>query len=56
LAGTHTFLEKPTEIKNLIGQNVIINQVGCYGLYLGKFEIYFEKGKKKEVRNQNMVV
>jgi 5'-nucleotidase len=53
---THTFLEKPTEIKNLIGQNVHINQVGCYGLYLGKFEIYFEKGKKKGVRNQNMVV
>lgn len=53
---THTFLEKPTEIKNLLGQNVLINQVGCYGLYLGKFEIYFEKGKKKSVKNQNMIV
>lgn len=53
---THTFLEKPTEIKNLLGQNVLINQVGCYGLYLGKFEIYFEEGKKKSVKNQNMIV
>jgi 5'-nucleotidase len=53
---THTFLEKPTEIKNLIGQNVLINQVGCYGLYLGKFEIYFEKGKKKGVKHLNLTV
>jgi 5'-nucleotidase len=53
---THTFLEKPTEIKNLIGQNVLINQVGCYGLYLGKIELFFEKGKKKGVKNQNMIV
>lgn len=53
---THTFLEKPTEIKNLLGQNVLINQVGCYGLHLGKFEIYFEKGKKKGVKHLNFII
>lgn len=38
---THTFLEKPTIIKNSKGKNVIVNQAGWAGLQLGKlvFEI-----------------
>jgi len=32
---THTFLDKPTILKNLEGKKVLVNQVGCYGLYLG---------------------
>ncbi len=38
---THTFLEKPTEVKNAKGKTVIVNQAGWAGLQLGKlvFEI-----------------
>lgn len=42
---THTFLPKPTVVKNAVDKNVLVNQVGCYGLYLGKIDFYFdEKG------------
>lgn len=39
---THTFLEEPTVEINAAGQQVLVNQVGCYGLYLGKIDFYFE--------------
>ncbi len=39
---THTFLEKPTILENKIGKKVIVNQVGCYGLYLGRLDFYFD--------------
>ena len=38
---THTFLEKPIQIKNLDDKNVLINQVGCFGINLGKIDFYF---------------
>jgi 5'-nucleotidase len=28
---THTFLDKPTVLKNTEGIDVLVNQVGCYG-------------------------
>lgn len=37
---THTFLDKPTIIKNKADKNMMINQVGCYGLYLGRVDFY----------------
>lgn len=43
---THTFLEKPTILENKSGKNVIVNQVGCYGLYLGRLDFYFDDSKK----------
>jgi 5'-nucleotidase len=39
---THTFLEKPTIEKNKKGKNVLINQVGYAGLYLGRIDIDVE--------------
>ena len=39
---THTFLPKPTVVKNVVGKNTLVNQVGCYGLYLGKIDFYFD--------------
>lgn len=42
---THTFLPKPTVEKNSVGKKVLVNQVGCYGLYLGKVDFYFNSGK-----------
>lgn len=44
---THTFLDKPTLIKNNQGENVLINQVGWGGLYLGQIDFYIAKEKKK---------
>lgn len=43
---THTFLTKPYLEKNLDGDEVVINQVGCYGLNLGQIDFYFEHGRK----------
>jgi 5'-nucleotidase len=43
---THTFLSKPVTEKNLDGKQVIINQVGCYGLNLGRIDFYLTQDKK----------
>lgn len=43
---THTFLEKPTILENKIGKKVIVNQVGCYGINLGRIDFYFDTNKK----------
>ena len=40
---THTFLEKPEIHTNKAGKKVLINQVGCYGLYLGRIDFYLDK-------------
>jgi 5'-nucleotidase len=37
---THTFMKKPVEVKNLVGEKVIINQVGCFGINIGKIDFY----------------
>ena len=42
---THTFLDKPSIVKNKVGQDVLVNQVGCYGLKLGRIDFYMERGK-----------
>ncbi|OEY73197.1 metallophosphatase [Salegentibacter salarius] len=39
---THTFLEKPTVETNKAGKKVLVNQVGCYGLYLGRIDFYLD--------------
>ena len=43
---THTFLDKPVIEKNLDGNDVIINQVGCYGLNLGRIDFYVTSDKE----------
>ncbi|MES2487661.1 MAG: metallophosphatase, partial [Bacteroidota bacterium] len=43
---THTFLSTPHIEKNIDGQEVMINQVGCYGLNVGRIDFTFESGKK----------
>lgn len=37
---THTFLEKPTKVKNKAENITLINQVGWAGLYLGRIDFY----------------
>jgi 5'-nucleotidase len=43
---THTFLEKPVIQKNSEGKEVMINQVGCYGINLGRVDFYLSDDAK----------
>ena len=45
---THTFLPEPQIFKNKAGEDVLVNQVGWSGLFLGRIDFYFKKGKKLE--------
>jgi 5'-nucleotidase len=45
---THTFLPKPTVLKNSEGDNVLVNQVGWAGVNLGRVDFVFEKGIHSE--------
>ena len=53
---THTFLPKPTIEKNSVGKNVLVNQVGCYGLYLGQVDFYLESDKENKATGTTIVV
>tara|TARA_B100000524_G_scaffold220351_1_gene116122 strand:+ start:1351 stop:2262 length:912 start_codon:yes stop_codon:yes gene_type:complete len=44
---THTFMNKPIVLKNEKGSDVIINQVGCFGLYLGQIDFFFDRNNKR---------
>ena len=53
---THTFLDKPTVVKNFIGEDVLVNQVGCYGINLGRIDFYFEENKFKKHLSKTIIV
>jgi 5'-nucleotidase len=53
---THTFLDKPTVTKNRIGEEVLVNQVGCYGINLGRIDFYFDSNKRKSRAGKSIVV
>jgi 5'-nucleotidase len=53
---THTFLDKPTVLKNIDNKDVLVNQVGCYGLNLGRIDFYFEKDKEKASKGKSIIV
>ncbi len=42
---THTFLDKPTIVDNKNGKKVLVNQVGCFGINLGRIDFYFDSAK-----------
>ena len=53
---THTFLPKPTVVKNKEGNNMLVNQVGCYGINLGKIDFYFDTNKNKSANGTSIIV
>ncbi|MBT8314269.1 MAG: metallophosphatase [Maribacter sp.] len=53
---THTFLDKPTITKNSNGSNILVNQVGCYGINLGRVDFYFDSAKNKEAKGTTILV
>lgn len=53
---THTFLPKPTVLKNSINENVLVNQVGCYGINIGRIDFYFDTYNQKTAQGKTIVV
>jgi 5'-nucleotidase len=53
---THTFLDKPTIVKNLEGKEVVVNQVGCYGINLGRIDFYFDNEKSKSAEGKSIII
>ncbi len=53
---THTFLDKPTVTKNARGNNVLVNQVGCYGINLGRIDFYFDYQKNLKATGTSILV
>lgn len=53
---THTFLDKPTLVKNLDGKDVLVNQVGCYGINIGRIDFYFDSNKNSGVKGKTIIV
>jgi 5'-nucleotidase len=53
---THTFLDKPTVTKNRIGEEVLVNQVGCYGINLGRIDFFFDNKRAKSTVGKSIVV
>ena len=53
---THTFLEKPTVTKNLVGEDVLVNQVGCFGINLGRVDFFFDNNKGRSAIGKSILV
>ncbi|MCV9929112.1 metallophosphatase [Flavobacterium sp. LS1R49] len=53
---THTFLDKPTIVKNKAGEDVLVNQVGCYGINLGRIDFYLNNDKTKSSQGKSIIV
>lgn len=53
---THTFMEKPEAVTNKSGKKVLINQVGCYGLYLGRVDFYLDTEKNLKASGMGLAV
>jgi 5'-nucleotidase len=53
---THTFLDKPTIVKNADQKEVLVNQVGCYGINLGRIDFYFDSTMQKSSQGKSIIV
>jgi 5'-nucleotidase len=53
---THTFLNKPVIEKNSDGKEVIINQVGCHGINLGRIDFYFSNDATLTSNGKSIIV
>ena len=53
---THTFLDKPVIEKNSEGKEVLINQVGCFGVNLGRIDFYLSNDKLYNNQSKNIIL
>ena len=44
-------MKKPVEVENLVGEKVMINQVGCFGINIGKIDFYLSNKIIYEMNN-----
>ena len=53
---THTFMEKADVLENRDGNKVIVNQVGCFGVNLGRVDFYLSPNGSKEAEGISITV
>jgi len=53
---THTFLQEPTLVTNSVGQTTAVNQVGCYGLHLGRIDFYWNYQGQKTFDSSSLII
>ena len=53
---SHTFLPKPTIVKNELNENMLVNQVGAYGINLGRIDFYFDDKSNKTSKGTSILV
>lgn len=53
---THTFLKKPTVVKNIDDKNLLVNQVGCWGVNMGKIDFIFDNKKNISSKGTSIIV
>ena len=53
---THTFLSEPTIVINKKGENMLVNQVGAYGVNLGRVDFYFDTDNNKTSSEKTIIV
>ena len=53
IIGGHTHALLP---KHTIGKNILVNQVGFYGINLGRIDFYFDSDKNKSVKGASILV
>ncbi len=53
---THTFLPKPTVVKNSIHKDVLVNQVGWAGINLGRIDFFLEGNGTKTGEGTSIII
>ena len=53
---THTFLDQPLIKTNKAGKKVVVNQVGAYGINLGRIDFYLSNDAKYISQEKNIIV
>ena len=53
---THTFLKKPTVTRNLDDKNMLVNQVGCWGVNVGRIDFVFDESKNISSKGTSIIV
>jgi len=53
---THTFLDQPTIATNLERKEVIVNQVGCFGVRVGQIDFFFDEWNNKKAVSRVITV
>jgi 5'-nucleotidase len=53
---THTFLDRPIIMRNRKDERVLVNQVGCYGINLGRIDFLFDDMKNVASRGISISV